>query len=121
MEQPQSTAVDFENWLNCRSQKTVISGTGSRGMPLMSDVPQDSTLALVLCNLFINDFDEGADASSASTDDTKLGGAAHTPEGCAALQKGLDMWERCTERNCLKFNKDKCRVLHLGKNNSAHQ
>ncbi|KAJ7423506.1 rna-directed dna polymerase from mobile element jockey-like [Pitangus sulphuratus] len=29
--------------------------------------------------------------------------------------------ERWTEKNCLKFNKDKCRILHLGNNNPMDQ
>lgn len=51
------------------------------------------------------------------TDDTKLGGASHTPESCAALQKDFDRLEGYAEKNCLKFSKGKCRVLHLEKNN----
>ncbi|KAJ7399366.1 rna-directed dna polymerase from mobile element jockey-like [Pitangus sulphuratus] len=52
---------------------------------------------------------------------TKLGGVANSPECCAALQKDLDRLERWAEKNLLKFNKDKCRVLHLEKSNPGHQ
>ncbi|RMC00519.1 hypothetical protein DUI87_23133 [Hirundo rustica rustica] len=54
-------------------------------------------------------------------DDTKLGGVADTPEGCAALQKDLERLERWAGKNSLKSNRGKCRVLHLGKNNPRHQ
>ncbi|TRZ08579.1 hypothetical protein HGM15179_018527 [Zosterops borbonicus] len=54
------------------------------------------------------------------TGDTKLGGVADTPEYCAVLQKDLSRLERWAE-NHLKFNKGKCRDLHLGKNNSMYQ
>lgn len=45
---------------------------------------------------------------------------ADTAESFAAIQKDLDRL-RWTERNFLKFNKGKCRVLHLGNNNPMHQ
>ncbi|KAJ7423498.1 rna-directed dna polymerase from mobile element jockey-like [Pitangus sulphuratus] len=53
--------------------------------------------------------------------DTKLGRVADTPESCETLQKYLDKLERWTEWNLLKFNKCKCRILHLARNNTPHQ
>jgi len=46
---------------------------------------------------------------------------ADTPAGCASIQQDLDRLESWAGKNLMKFDKSKCRVLHLGRNNHIHQ
>ncbi|GAB0176901.1 cAMP-dependent protein kinase inhibitor alpha [Grus japonensis] len=53
-------------------------------------------------------------------DDTKLCGVINTLEGRDAIQRGPDRLRRWAHANRMKFNKAKCKVLHMGRRNPKH-
>ncbi|GAB0192963.1 cAMP-dependent protein kinase inhibitor alpha [Grus japonensis] len=53
-------------------------------------------------------------------DNTKLCGGVDTLEGRDAIQGDLDRLETWARANRMKFNKAKCKVLHVGRRNPKH-
>ncbi|PKU37421.1 rna-directed dna polymerase from mobile element jockey-like [Limosa lapponica baueri] len=76
----------------------------------------------MLFNIFISDLDDGIKCTLMNfADDTKLSGKVDTLEGRATLWEDLDRLEERANKNLMEFNKDKCKVLHLGKYNPGVQ
>ncbi|GAB0184430.1 cAMP-dependent protein kinase inhibitor alpha [Grus japonensis] len=62
----------------------------------------------MLFNIFISDLDDGIKCTLMNfVDDTKLSGEVDTSEGRATLQEDLDKLEEWSNKNLMKFHKDK--------------
>ncbi|PKU47465.1 rna-directed dna polymerase from mobile element jockey-like [Limosa lapponica baueri] len=76
----------------------------------------------MLFNNFISDLDNGIKCTLTKlANKIKLSGEVDTSEGRATLQEDLDRLEEWANKNLRKFNKGKCKVLHLGKHDPGVQ
>ncbi|GAB0208441.1 hypothetical protein GRJ2_003309800 [Grus japonensis] len=86
-----------------------------------SGIPQGLVLGPALLNMFVSNMDSGIKCTlSKFADNTKLCGVVETLEGRDAIQRDLDRLERWACAICMKFNKAKCKVLHMGRRNPKH-
>jgi endonuclease/exonuclease/phosphatase family metal-dependent hydrolase len=109
------TKVDWiEDFLTSRKQRVTVGEASSPPAEVTSGIPQGSVLGPILFLLFINDLPESVTSKLfLFADDTKIYAINDVQE----LQADLNQLVEWSKKWRLTFNADKCKHLHIGRNN----
>uniref|UniRef100_A0A8C5MQR1 Reverse transcriptase domain-containing protein n=1 Tax=Leptobrachium leishanense TaxID=445787 RepID=A0A8C5MQR1_9ANUR len=111
----ENTCSWIENCLKDRVQRVVKNGTFSRWTSVVSGFPQGFVIGPILLNLFINELEIGIESHvSVFADDTKLGKVIQCEQDVTLLQRDLDRLGDWALKWQMKFNVDKCKLMHFG-------
>ena len=106
----------IRNFLDGRKMRVSLGGKFSDYCNVTSGVPQGSVLGPLLFVLFVNDLPDNLKSSiKLFADDLKLIGNASKPEEIEQDIRELEEWE---DTWLLRFNPEKCKVMHIDYNNN---
>lgn len=112
------TRMWIADYLSNRKQRVIVRGEKSDWLDVYSGVPQGSVIGPVLFLLHINDITVGVKSFiSVFADDTKVMSKVNTDEEVSAFNHDLRRLEEWCITNEMKFNTDKCSVMHCGSKN----
>ena len=108
----------IQAFLTDRQQKVLVNGSESSWSCVESGIPQGSILGPILFTLFVNDIPDLIKTSiSMYADDTKLYCPLTSDESALDLVEDLSNLQEWARMMQMRFHPDKCKVMHLGKNN----
>ena len=110
-------------WLENREQRVVLNEEASTLSKVLSGVPQGSVLGPILFLIFINDIDQQVGRNTTIkkfADDTKLGKLIESNQDNILFQTCLDKLVDWADTWGMAFNISKCKVMHMGKNNTQY-
>ena len=108
----------IQSFLSNRKQRVRINNSYSDFSPITSGIPQGSILGPVLLIFFINDLPDNVNSKcKIFADDTKIYNSADNSQSIQddinSLMDWSDIWQ-------LKFNAQKCNVIHIGKSSTVN-
>lgn len=105
----------LKSFLFGRYMRVGIHDAFSQWIKMLSGVPQGSVLGPLLFLIFVNELPEWiATSMKMFADDTKIWTVIDKGEDSKILQEDLDKLVRWSETWLLKFNVEKCKVMHIG-------
>lgn len=100
-------------WTRPRRLSVVQNSVGGKLLVLI--------LGPVLYNIFIKSLYSRTECTfSKLIDDTKLWGVTDTPDACVATLRDFNRLKNQAKKDLMKFNKEKCKVLHLRMSKPRH-
>jgi hypothetical protein len=111
-------------WLMDRTQQVRVGDDISSNQQVNSGVPQGTVLGPCLFGVHIDDIDEVVrliELLLKFADDCKGKKTIMNDQDRKALQDTLDKLCEWAETWGMKFNKDKCKILHVGNNNPSYE
>ena len=110
------------DFLTNRSQYVNVNNSCSDKVPVTSGVPQGSVLGPSLFVYYINDLpDVSTTPLKIFADDTKVYTPIQSNADHVNLQNSINQLVQWSEKWMIRFNSEKCKILHLGKNNPKHK
>ena len=111
----------IEQFLTNRRQCVKVNTSVSEWKPVVSGVPQGTVLGPLLFSIFVSDMpDQVSSLIALFADDTKIynhlldNGHGHLSSN---IQEDLNNLQGWAKRMQMRFHPDKCKSMHLGKNN----
>ena len=108
-------------FLHDRKQRVVLGEIISEWVEVKSGVPQGSVLGPLLFVIYINGLPDNLNTCCKMyADDTKLLARlrpGYLKEDASLLQQDIDRVHAWTETWLMRLNLDKCKLMHIGKNN----
>ena len=108
-------------FLTGRTQRVRVEGEFSSWAQVKSGIPEGSVLGPTLFVMYINDMPDAINSMcQLIADDAKIFKSVRSTDDNKKLQDDLDSLTEWSTRWQLPFNDEKCKSLHIGRNNRKH-